>query len=93
VNIAFDGHDEKPFLDSSRRFYQYTHYKPLVDIGAVRVAPTPAAMIDEVATYLADPAKDAAGRGRAATDLCYKVDGRAAERVAGFVLDRLARLP
>ena len=38
VNIAFDGHDEKPFLDSSRRFYQYTHYKPLVDVGAVRVA-------------------------------------------------------
>lgn len=93
VNIAFDGHDEKPFLDSSRRFYQYTHYKPLVDIGAVRVAPSPATMIDEVAAYLADPSKDAEGRGRAATDLCYRVDGKAAERVASFVLDRLARLP
>ncbi|MGE3908801.1 MAG: hypothetical protein AB7K36_05595 [Chloroflexota bacterium] len=93
VNIAFDGHEEKPFLDSSRRFYQYTHYKPLVDIEAVRVAATPAALIDEVAAYLADPSRDAAGRARAATDLCFKVDGKAAERVAAFALDWLARLP
>ena len=93
VNIAFDGHDDKPFLDSSRRFYQYTHYRPLVDIGAVRVAPSPAALIDEVAAYLADPARDRAGRERSASELCHKVDGRAAERVVGFVLDRLARLP
>jgi hypothetical protein len=93
VNIAFDGHDEKPFLDSSRRFYQYTHYKPLVDIGAVRVASCPRTLIDEVAAYLADPSRDQAGRARAATDLCYRVDGKAAERVASFVLDRLATLP
>ena len=93
VNIAFDGHDDKPFLDSSRRFYQYTHYKPLVDIGAVRVAPSPATLVAEVAAYLADPSRDHAGRERAAAELCHKVDGRAAERVAEFVLDRLARLP
>jgi hypothetical protein len=92
VNIAFDGREEKPFLDSSRRFYVYTHYKPLVDIGAVRVAPSPAALVDEVAAYLADPARDREGRARSATELCYKVDGKAAERVATFVLDRLARL-
>jgi hypothetical protein len=92
VNIGFDGHDEKPFLDSARRFYVYTHYKPLVDIGAVRVAYAPAALIEEVAAYLADPSRDKAGRARAATDLCFRVDGQAAERVAAFVLDRLAKL-
>jgi CDP-glycerol:poly(glycerophosphate) glycerophosphotransferase len=92
VNIGFDGHDTKPFLDSSRRLYQYTHYKPLVDAGAVRVAETPAAMIEEVAAYLADPSRDRAGRARVAEELCYRVDGRAAERVASFVLDRLAKL-
>jgi hypothetical protein len=92
VNIAFDGYEQRTFIDSSRRFYQYTHYKPLVDIGAVRVAPSPADMVAEVAAYLADPARDRAGRERAATELCHKVDGRAAERVAEFVLNRLARL-
>ena len=63
MNIAFDGYDEKPFLDSARRFYQYTHYKPLVDIGAVRVAPSPSALVDEVTAYLAVPARDRAGPG------------------------------
>jgi hypothetical protein len=92
VNIAFDGHEEKPFLDSARRFYTYTHYRPLVDVGAVRVAGSPSAMVDEARAYLADPARDQAGRERAASDLCHRVDGRAAERVASFVLDRLARL-
>jgi hypothetical protein len=92
VNIAFDGHDEKPFLDSSRRFYVYTHYKPLVDAGAVQVARAPEVMIDEVRAYLADPARDQGGRARVAEDLCYRVDGKAAERVASFVLDRLAKL-
>jgi len=91
VNIGFDGHDEQPFLLSARRLYRYTHYKPLVDIGAVRVAETPAGMVEEIAAYLADPSRDRAGRARAAVDLCYRVDGRAAERVAAFVLDRLAR--
>lgn len=93
VNIAFDGYDERPFLDSARRFYRYTHYRPLVDAGAVRVASTPAAMLDEIRAYLADPARDREGRARAVAELCYRVDGRAAERVAAFVLDWLARLP
>ncbi len=92
VNIGFDGYDDKPFIDSSRRFYQYTHYKPLVDIGAVRVAESPAALIDEVASYLLVPGRDAEGRARAAEELCYRVDGCAAKRVAEFVLHRLAKL-
>ena len=63
-----------------------------MDAGAVRVAKTPAAMIDEVRAYLADPSRDRAWRDRVAVDLCHRVDGRAAERVAEYVLDRLARL-
>ena len=56
------------------------------------MTPSPAEMVAEVASYLADPSRDRAGRERAATELCHKVDGRAAERVAEFVLNRLARL-
>ena len=64
VNIAFDGHDEKPFLDSSRRFYQYTHYKPLVDVGAVRVARTPTAL-DRRGRRLPRRSRQRPGRPRA----------------------------
>lgn len=33
VNIAFDGGDDRLFYDSARRYYEYTHYKPLVEAG------------------------------------------------------------
>ncbi|MCC6176780.1 MAG: hypothetical protein IT305_15835 [Chloroflexi bacterium] len=92
VNVAFDGYDEREFLNSARRYYQYTHYKPLVDAGAVRVAATPCAMLDEIHAYLADPARDREGRRRAVEEQCARVDGHSAERVAGFVLDQLARV-
>src|SRR5262249_23504947 len=38
VNIGFDGAEQRPFLDSAARYYRYTHYRPLVDAQAVRVA-------------------------------------------------------
>ncbi len=91
VNIAFDGHERRAFLDSARRYYEYTHYKPLVDAGAVQVAETPETMVALVREYLADPTRDRAGRQRAVVEQCSGVDGRAAERVAEFVLQSLAR--
>jgi hypothetical protein len=92
VNIAFDGHETLDFLLSARRYYRYTHYKPLVDVGAVRVARTPEEMVTLVREYLACPRRDCEGRRRAVADQCFRVDGRASERVADFVLGHLARL-
>jgi len=91
VNIAFDGRERRDFLDSARRYYQYTHYKPLVDARAVRVAATPEEMVDLVRRYLEQPGLDRAGRARAVKEQCDRVDGRAAERVAEFVLRELAK--
>ena len=91
VNVAFDGPEPRHFLDSARRYYRYTHYKPLVDAGAVRVAETPGRMVDLVRDYLAHPDRDRDGRRRAVSEQCSVVDGRASQRVAEFVLGHLAR--
>lgn len=93
VNIGFDGSEPRPLLDSAARYYRYTHYRPLVEKGAVRVATSPADMLDLLRGYLADPSLDRAGRARAARELCHQPDGRAAERVAEFVLRQLAKRP
>ena len=90
VNIAFDGHERRDFLDSARRYYQYTHYKPLVDASAVRVAATPEDMVGLVRRYLEEPDLDREGRARAVREQCDRVDGHAAERVAELVLRELA---
>ena len=57
--------------------------------GAVRVAKSPDAMVNDVAAYLADPSLDAAGRRQVVLDQCQFTDGRSAERVVRLVLDQL----
>jgi CDP-Glycerol:Poly(glycerophosphate) glycerophosphotransferase len=90
VNIAFDGEAAAEFARSARRYYRFTHYQSVTRHGAVRVAETPAQLADEVARYLADPARDREGRRRMVAEQCQFTDGRSAERLARFVVDELA---
>jgi hypothetical protein len=91
VNIAFDGEQQSEFARSAKRYYQFTHYTNITRHGAVRVAWSPEELIREVDTYLTHPERDADARARVVREQCQFVDGRAAERVADFVLDDLSR--
>ena len=92
VNIGFDGATRRPFLDSAARYYRYTHYRPLVEARAVRVAKSPEDMLELIRRYLERPDLDREGRAWAVDEQCYRNDGRASERVAEFVLRELARV-
>jgi len=90
VNISFDGESPAEWVRSSRRYYRFTHYTNITRHGAVRVAETPAQLVDAIACYLDDPSLDAEGRRRVAEEQCQYLDGRAAERVACFVAAELS---
>jgi CDP-glycerol glycerophosphotransferase (TagB/SpsB family) len=87
VNVAFDGEREQDFARSARRYYRFTHYANITRHNAVRVAWSPDELITHVRSYLDDPAQDRAGRAQVVREQCQFTDGRAAERVAGFVVD------
>jgi len=87
VNINFDGPEDSPYVKSARRYYAFTHYANVTARGSVRIAMSPDDMVREVAAYLADPSRDAAGRKQVVLDQCQFTDGRSAERVVQFVLD------
>ena len=89
VNVNFDGPSESPYVKSARRYYAFTHYANVTARNSVRLAMSPDEMVREVATYLADPSRDAAGRRQVVLDQCHFTDGRSAERVVQFVLDEL----
>ena len=89
VNINFDGPGEIPYVKSARRYYSFTHYVNITSRNAVRVAASPEELVAAVATYLADPSLDAAGRKQVVLDQCQFTDGRSAERVVNLVLDEL----
>jgi hypothetical protein len=92
VNIAFDGGAPSEWTCSAKRYYRFTHYVNITRHDAVRVADTPEQLVEQVGMYLNDAAIDREGRRRVVLEQCQFLDGRAAERVAGFVLDELARI-
>jgi hypothetical protein len=87
VNVAFDGEREEAFAKSARRYYRFTHYTNITRHNAVRVAWSPDELIGHVRSYLDDRTQDRAGRAQVVREQCQFTDGRAAERVAGFIVD------
>ena len=92
VNVAFDGNEPLPFIQSAARYYRFTHYQNITNRQAVRVAETPAQLVEHVRSYLADPSLDRAGRREVVAEQCQFTDGRSAERVAMWVAAELADL-
>lgn len=89
VNICFDGAEESPYVRSATRYYKFTHYVNITSRNAVKVATSPAEMVQMVARYLNDPTLDAAGRRQVVLDQCQFTDGRSSSRVVDCVLEEL----
>ena len=56
------GWDRDPDEGRAEAYYGFEHYRPVVELGAVRVARDPAELAVHLSTYLADPTLDAAER-------------------------------
>ena len=90
VNVSFDGETPAEWIRSARRYLRFTHFVNVTRHGAVKLADSPAQMIDAVAEYLRDPSIDAEGRRRVVLEQCQFLDGRSSERVARCVLEAVA---
>jgi len=90
INVAFDGEQPEPFARSARRYFRFTHFANVLRHEPGSVAETPEQLVAQIGRYLADPSLEAAGRRKVVLEQCQFLDGRAAERVAQFVVDELA---
>lgn len=91
VNIGFDGEPGLPLPLSIRRYFQFEHYRPILQAGAARVASDPEELVGAVRAYLEDPARDRDARRSIVERFCGDLDGRAGERLARVVIDVLGR--
>jgi len=89
INIAFDGHEKKPYWDSALRYYDYTHYKRIVSTKGAKIARSEEELIKQINGYLNNPALDREGRKRIVKEMSYKFDGKAGERIAKYILNFL----
>lgn len=86
VNIAFDL--TPTHADSSiARVYGFTHYKRIVDSGAVRLTHSPTELLATINRYLQDRRLDSDRRAVARQAFVTYEDGQAADRIARRVLE------
>jgi len=87
VNVGFDGRSQREYYSSVRRYFDYTHYRNMLKTGGVRVAFTKEELVRIVNTYLEDNTIDADGRKRIVESQCYRMDGKALERILEFIVN------
>jgi len=82
VNIAFDVASPPPFGKPVWEFYyQFEHYRPVVELGAARFARSPDELADHVNAYLENPALDRENRRRLVELEVSLPLGRSSERI------------
>ncbi len=77
VNIGFPQY----FMNA----YSFTHYKPVVELGAVRVAQNFEDLVREINAYLKEPLRDHDARKNAVREFIGFTDGKSYARVAEFL--------
>ncbi|MFA5065946.1 MAG: CDP-glycerol glycerophosphotransferase family protein [Dehalococcoidia bacterium] len=87
VNIAFDGDAILPYERSSRRIYDYAHYKRVVATGAVRVCSSYDELFQGIIDYLNNPQLDADKRSALVDMMCTFKDGKSAQRCVTELLN------
>lgn len=85
VNVAYDMKPVRAPWLSIARFYETTHYKHITASSGVRIAYSRDELINYIKMYLEDPSIDREGRKRIVAEQCYKLDGRAGERVVNLI--------
>ncbi|MBM3897568.1 MAG: hypothetical protein FJ358_03465 [Thaumarchaeota archaeon] len=85
VNIGFDGKNQREYHESVRRYFDYTHYRPIVQSGGVRIAWSKEELVKIINAYLEDDSLDAEGRKKVVGEQCYRMDGEALDRMLEFV--------
>jgi CDP-glycerol glycerophosphotransferase (TagB/SpsB family) len=90
VNIAFDVASPPPFgMPLWDYYYQFEHYRPVVELGAARFARSPDELADHVNAYLENPALDRENRRRLVELEVSLPLGRSSQRIVE-VLESIA---
>ena len=84
INISFDL-EPKNYSRSCRRFYDFDHYRPVVDSGAAKIATSFEEMVDSIFRYLHNPESERHQRTHLRETMCYRVDGGSAQRIADIL--------
>ena len=86
VLMAFDGLERRLYLESIKRYYDYDHWRPVIESGGVKLAKNPKEFFNMIKYCIEDPKRDEENRKKVSEKFCFKADGKATERLANSLL-------
>lgn len=89
LTIGFDGYKRRPYHQSIRRLEDMSHFKNVLGTESVRVVRNFEDLYRSLNEYLHNPARDREKRKFLVQKMCYRQDGRASERLADFIFEKV----
>ncbi|MBI2055292.1 MAG: CDP-glycerol glycerophosphotransferase family protein [Candidatus Sungbacteria bacterium] len=86
IGIAFEIKPGQPLKKSPTQYYRTEHYSKAIQSGGIYLARSRTELVEAINRYLAHPAYEREGRKRLVQSQCWKLDGKAGERLALAVL-------
>lgn len=86
INIGFDIRPNDPLARRPTQFYGMEHYKNILRYGGIAIVKSPEELENWIKEYLNNPSLNSAGRQKIVLEQCWRLDGRAGERAADFLL-------
>ena len=91
INVAYEGWEKKKGIETYEWFYYHTtHYLPVIQSGALKLANNLEQLIDLINQYYHHPEQDREKRKKLLLEQTYKFDGRSGERLADYLIKNLS---
>ena len=85
INIVFEIKPVVRMSESPTLYYHTEHYKKALTSGGMRLVASKEELVKWLNAYLADPSLDRQTRERLVSEQCFRLDGRAGERIARVI--------
>ncbi len=89
ININFEVKDKQKHSQTPTYFYGMSHYRKVLATGGIRLVNSKEELLKWIKIYLDQPEIDADGRSRLVSEQCWRQDGRAGQRIAGFLISEI----
>jgi CDP-glycerol glycerophosphotransferase (TagB/SpsB family) len=85
VNIAYNISYRKNAYRMAKNTYSSAHYANIVKTGGVRLARSTNELVKEIGEYLKYPSRDHNGRKSIVEEQCWRIDGKAGQRMIDVI--------
>ena len=90
INIGYDGNNnDLPYYNSIKAWYDFPHYRKLLEYGAIRIVENKKALINTINEYLTNPEIDTMKRENVKKDYIFNDNNSASKKYSNFIINNI----